>query len=290
MLSLLLNPTYQTRDHNISSCKFTLQGMFSTCFCDFITMGSAESGWQVSSADNGCASSIDIARVLIWTCSLLSSQFLCLPVHSSEVGVFLNIAPRATRALAEYHVKAPSKSTDRRIGGNVPSETLESTCGMIHLGLFVSLSGVSEEECLMGISHIETWSKALEMPWNHSFYWPAGDRRFYNTDGGLAEENSEINLGFFRVVPHSCEMVWSSHTVWTLLTLLGWAGLSQRRDCREVRMYKGSITYREINVSAQGEHTNAKTAEDHLWHRYKRCWTGAYYSFFFLFFQKITEH
>lgn len=141
MFSLLVNPTYQTRDCNLSSCKLTLQGMFSTWFCNFIRMGSAEGGWQVSSVGNGCGSCIDIARVLIWTCSLLSCQFLCLPLHS----IFLNVAPRATPALAEYHVKAPSTSTDGRIGGNVPSETLKSACGMTNLGL-VSLSGVWKEK------------------------------------------------------------------------------------------------------------------------------------------------
>ena len=57
------------------------------------------------------------------------------------MGVFPDVASRATRALAEYHVKAPSTSTDGRIGGNVPSETLKSACGMTYLGLLVSLSG-----------------------------------------------------------------------------------------------------------------------------------------------------
>lgn len=60
----------------------------------------------------------------------------------------------------------------------------------------------------------------------------------------------------------------------------------KRRDSSDVRMYKVSMTYREINISAQDKHKNAKTAEDHLWHRYERNWTGAHYTDFFFFLPK----
>ena len=92
------------------------------------------------------------------------------------------------------------------------------------------------------------------------------------------------------MVPCSCEMVWSSHAAWTLLAFVV-SRTVPTGDSRDVRTYKGSMTYREVNISAQGEHTNAKTADDHLWHRYKRNWTGAHYTDFFFFPpQKIMEH
>lgn len=53
-----------------------------------------------------------------------------------------------------------------------------------------------------------------------------------------------------------------------------------------MKTWKGSLTYREIIISTQGEHTNAKTAEDQLWHRPKRNWTGAHYTDFFFFLAK----
>lgn len=84
------------------------------------------------------------------------------------MGIFLNIVPCATYALAEYHVKALSRSIDARIGGKGPSEILESTCGVTHLRLLIRLSGVPKEK-KMGISHIDMSNRALEMPQNHSF-------------------------------------------------------------------------------------------------------------------------
>lgn len=62
------------------------------------------------------------------------------------MGIFLNIVPCATYALAEYHVKAPSRSIDARIGGKGPREILESTCGVTHLRLLIRLSGVPKEK------------------------------------------------------------------------------------------------------------------------------------------------